>query len=376
VLSAHSHFAFGGWAGLALMTLLIYDILPESLSVKKTYQWVLAGIEVSSLGMAFTFPFWGYNAASIFFSTLYVVAALVFVPVFIKDVLSSVVNRNIKLLCISAALSLILSFLGTVGLSYIIITKSGGAFLYRDSIYTFLHFQYNGFFTLSVFALFINYISKKGITPNKNATPFSICICLSVVPALFLSFLWHNKGIYYSFAAIGCFFILMALFYFFLFLKFTSHQQLFSTRTAKTLWYFSVFSFVLKMLLQVGTVFPRLGNEVYGDRPVIIGFLHLVFLGFISFFILSMLTESGYLTKKTKVILLPLIVFSTGIFANEFLLMVQGLGILFKTNNEIYKWLLWGAAIVLVIGALFIAFARLSMILESKKKATRRDGFQ
>jgi hypothetical protein len=168
----------------------------------------------------------------------------------------------------------------------------------------------------------------------------------------------------------------MALFYFFLFLKFTSHQQLFSTRTAKTLWYFSVFSFVLKMLLQVGTVFPRLGNEVYGDRPVIIGFLHLVFLGFISFFILSMLTESGYLTKKTKVILLPLIVFSTGIFANEFLLMVQGLGILFKTNNEIYKWLLWGAAIVLVIGALFIAFARLSMILENKKKATRRDGFQ
>ena len=62
VESAHSHFAFGGWAGLSLITLFIYDILPEDLSRKKIYRWVLAAIEISSLGMAFFFPFIGYTS--------------------------------------------------------------------------------------------------------------------------------------------------------------------------------------------------------------------------------------------------------------------------------------------------------------------------
>jgi hypothetical protein len=367
LLSAHSHFAFAGWAGLALTSLFIHDLLDESFSRKKIYQWVLAGIEISSLGMAFTFPFYGYNAVSIFFSTLYVVATLVFVPVFIKDILRSAKDRNVKLLSISALASLVLSYLGTVGLSYIIITRSGGSLLYRDSIYTFLHFQYNGFFTLSVFALFQNYLWKKGIVLDKNAGWFSIFICLSVIPALFLALLWHNNNFFYLLAALGCFFILMSLVYCFLFLKATPFHQLFTTKTARTFLLFSVISFSLKMLLQVGTVFPVLGNAVYGDRPVIIGFLHLVFLAFITFFILSVLIENSYFTRNNKLITFPFIIFSTGILANEFLLMIQGLGILLQTNNDIYKWLLWGTAFILFTGALMLMCTRLYIISGTKK---------
>src|SRR5215213_5210920 len=67
LLSAHSHFAFAGWAGLMLITLFIYDILPETFSNKKIYQALLAAIEISGLGMAFLFPFFGYNAVTIAF---------------------------------------------------------------------------------------------------------------------------------------------------------------------------------------------------------------------------------------------------------------------------------------------------------------------
>jgi hypothetical protein len=377
VESAHSHFAFAGWAGLSLITFFIYDILPEHLSQKKIYQWVLAGIEISSLGMAFLFPFLGYTGITIFFSTLYVAAAVAFVPVFIKDVLQTNANRNVKLLSISALCSLILSFAGTIGLSYIIIAKSGGSLLYRDSIYTFLHFQYNGFFTLSIFALFINYIVKNGILPDKNANLFSLFLSLSILPALFLSLLWHNSGLFYVLGTIGCFFILMAVIHLFLFFKNTLYRQLFKTSIARNLWYFSMISFALKMILQVGTIFPRLGNAVYGDRPVIIGFLHLVFLGFVTFFILSVLVENGYFNTKNKIISFPLILFSIGVFANEILLMVQGLGILFQTNNSIFNWLLWGAAIILFTGALSIACARLFIVFQErqKNKATLSDGF-
>jgi hypothetical protein len=370
LLSAHSHFAFAGWAGLMLITMFIYNVLPANVAQKRIYSIILAAIEISGLGMAFLFPFFGYNTLTIAFSTFYVLAIVVFVPVFIRDVLRSDVNKNVKLLSVSALVSLMLSFLGTVGLMYIIITKSGGALLYRDSIYTFLHFQYNGFFTLSVFALFINYILNRKISPGNNARPFSIFLCLSIIPALFLSLLWHNITLFYILAAIGCFFMIMSVIYFYLFLKPLKASRIFSSAIVRTLWTFSLVSFSLKMVLQVGTIFPQLGNAVYGDRPVIIGFLHLVFLGFISFFLLAVLIENGYFTKNNKIALFPFIVFSTGIILNEFLLMLQGLGILFNTNNDIYKWLLWGTAIILFTGAVLIALTRLKIIQYEKNKAT------
>jgi hypothetical protein len=375
LLSAHSHFAFGGWVGLALMTLLVYDVLPSSVSQKKKYQWILAGIEISSLGMAFFFPFMGYNKLTILVSDLYVIAAVAFVIIFIMDAWKANIDHNVKLLSISAVLSLLLSFIGTAGLAYIIITRSGASLLYRDSIYTFLHFQYNGFFTLSVFALFINYITKNGISPSKNVKWFSVFLCLSIVPALFLALLWHNMTLFYVLGILGCLFILLSLFYFVAFLKSISPHSFFSSKIARTFWVFSIISFVLKMLLQVGTVFPQLGNAVYGDRPVIIGFLHLVFLGFVTFFILSNLIQNGFFTKGHKIISLPLIVFSVGVFANEFILMLQGLGILLQTNNDIYKWLLWGAAIILFTGAFLIACTRVYIISTQKNKATLPDGF-
>jgi hypothetical protein len=366
-LSAHSHFAFAGWAGLSLLTLLIYDILPDTSNKKKIYQWVLSIIEISSLGMALLFPFFGYTGITIFFSTLYVVAVVVFVPVFTKDVLQNVSDKNVKLLSTSALVALVLSFLGTIGLSYIILTRSGGSLLYRDSIYTFLHFQYNGFFTLAAFALFLNYILGKGAVPDKNEKWFSIFLCLSIVPTLFLSLLWHNKDLFYFIGALGCLMILMSLFYFFRFLKTLRYKNYFLPGIARSFLIFAIISFLLKMLLQVGTIFPQLGNAVYGDRPIIIGFLHLVFLGFLSFFILSTLIRNEFFTRENRIISLPLVIFAIGVLGNEFFLMLQGFGILLKTNHVIYNWLLWATSFVLFSGAFSIALTRLCIVRKENK---------
>lgn len=358
LLSAHGNFAFSGWVGLSLITLFIYDVLPEQFSGKNIYHGILIAIEIGALGMAFTFPFFGYNTITSLFSGLYIIAALAFVLTFIKDILRTGAHRDVKLLSICASISLFISFIGLAGLMYIAITKTGGSILYRDSNYTFLHFQYNGFFTLSVFALFINYLVKKGRVPDKSVRTFSICLCLSIIPSLFLSLLWHNNTLFYVFAGIGSFFILMSLFYLYVFLKTIPDKMLFRLRIVKTFLAFSVVSFILKMLLQVGTIFPRLGDAVYGDRPVIIGFLHLVFLGFVTFFLLALLIESNFFTNKGKVNLFPFTVFSVGILLNEALLMIQGLGILLYTNSDIFKWLLWATAIILFIGAVLILASR------------------
>jgi hypothetical protein len=211
-------------------------------------------------------------------------------------------------------------------------------------------------------------VVKKGFHISRNAALFSRFICLSIVPALFLSLLWHNSSLFYLLAGIGCILILTSLFYFFRFFQSTQSMELFSPGIGRTLWLFAVFSFAVKMILNVGTIFPQLGNAVYGDRPIIIGFLHLVFLGFLSFYLLASLVQDHYFTKNNKIIGLPLLVFSFGIIANEILLMLQGLGILFKTNSSIYQWLLWIASIILFLGAAFIIISRFSVIALQNKK--------
>ena len=71
-LSAHSHFAFGGWVTLALMTLYIDNLLTADQKQKKIYQWSLWGIEITSVGMLITFPFQGYAPILYyFFNSIY-----------------------------------------------------------------------------------------------------------------------------------------------------------------------------------------------------------------------------------------------------------------------------------------------------------------
>jgi hypothetical protein len=43
-LSAHSHFAFGGWVTVALMVLFIDNFLTDQQKQKIIYQWILWGI--------------------------------------------------------------------------------------------------------------------------------------------------------------------------------------------------------------------------------------------------------------------------------------------------------------------------------------------
>lgn len=134
--------------------------------------------------------------------------------------------------------------------------------------------------------------------------------------------------------------------------------KLFSGPPARTLWLLSAFSFGLKMLLRAGAIFPALAHAVYGGRPVIIGFLHLVFLGFLTFFVLAVLAKYGHFKKSGRTVTYPLVVFSAGIIVNEALLMLQGLGNLLRITPSVVNWLLWGASILLFTGAVLLAAVR------------------
>lgn len=366
LLNAHSHFAFTGWAGLSLLTLFIYNLLPEAAVNKKIYRWLLIGTQASSVGMALTFPVWGYTAPAILFSSLYIVVSLVLLPIFVKDITQPTVDKSVRLLSIAALVSLVLSAIGPLLLVYIMVSHSTNAILYRASVYTFLHFQYNGFFTLGVFAVLFNQVLKTGLVINKNARWFALFLVLSIVPSLTLSILWQNSVALYAIAGVGCVLQVLSLLYFIAWMRGIKRGTLFSEPLARTLWWLAALSFGLKMLLSVGTIFPPLGHAVYGDRPVIIGFLHLVFLGFFTFFVLALLVAYGYFKKWGKTVVYPFIVFGTGIIANEVILMLQGLGNLLRITSSLFNWLLWGGSILLFAGAVLLATVRLHIARGSR----------
>ena len=365
LLSAHSHFAFGGWAALALVTLLVYDLL--LVGDKKIYQWALWGIQLTSLGMVVTFPFTGYALLSIIFSTLHIFSLYVFGFAFIRDARKKIPEKSTRLLAISSVISLVISSIGPFGLAFMMATGRGNANFHRDFIYTFLHFQYNGFFILAALSLFINRLLplRADLTPliRKLATTLS----LSILPTLFLSLLWHNQPVFYVIAIIGCALVVFGLFYFSKLFFETWKTPLFKSGLARSFFILSFLSLALKMLLQIGPIFPYLGNAVYGDRPLIIGFLHLVFLGFLTFYLLSSFIEEGFFTLRGKTIAWPFYLFGLGIVVNEALLMLQGLGILFFYNTSLYNWLLWINSIILFVGSGMIASAAL---INSKHRAT------
>ena len=107
------------------------------------------------------------------------------------------------------------------------------------------------------------------------------------------------------------------------------------------------------MLLQTGTVIPSLSNAVFGYRPIIIGFLHLVFLGMVSFYILAEYIEVGMIDVKKRLAKIGLVGFATAIILNETILMIQGIGLMFQSTSSIYSWLLWIISIFLFISIKF-----------------------
>jgi hypothetical protein len=358
--SAHSHFAFGGWITLSLMILYIDNLLNEESKQSKFYQWTLWGINITSLGMAVSFPFKGYAFFSILFSTTFIFFTYGFSWKLIKDLNKLKLPSPVRILSLAAILCLVLSSAGPFYLAHMMATKTGNVYQYRDGVFGFMHFQYNGFFTISVFALLFSHVLPAVPEITRKAKQFSLALIVSIVPTLFSSLLWHSDNVYVRTLAItGSLLILIILVLFLRFALNASIYKAFRSRFARTLVIFVMISFFIKMVLQLLIVIPDIGHIVFGYRPIIIGFLHLVFLALVTFYIFSNHIERRNLlaAKENSFTRTALIFFTTAIFLNETILLFQGFGILFQTSSDIYPKLLWIASLTLLSGAILILYA-------------------
>ena len=80
----------------------------------------------------------------------------------------------------------------------------------------------------------------------------------------------------------------------------------------------------IKLALQLASTVPSLSIYIFGFRPIIIGYLHLVLLGIITLFVMGYILNNALCTVNSRV-LTAIKLFTAGIILNELLLMIQGI---------------------------------------------------
>lgn len=361
-LQAHSHFAFSGWITQALMTLLVNYLQTQGdVTAFKKYQWILCANVVTAYGMLVSFPFEGYAFISILFSTLSIFTSYVFAFLYWRD-LNRLATGNICHSWFKSALIFnVISSAGPFYLSYMLASKHIHPNPYLASVYFFLHFQYNGWFFFSCMGLFSSELLKKGANEKELKKVF-ILFAGACLPAYLLSALWLPiPGWTYVVVVLS----VIAQITGWLLLLRIIHRNLALLRSTATLLtqrliFLCGIAFSIKLLLQAASVIPSLSKLAFGFRPIVIGYLHLVFLGIISLFIIIYLIHLQLITIN-KLTIKGFILFIFGIVLNEVLLMIQGVGDLTYYEMPFINVYLFITALILVGGTIIFNLGQLSL---------------
>lgn len=372
LLDAHWHFAFDGWLTLALLFLLVEELLPENIISKSVYRNLFTGIVACSYGILLTVLFANNSFLPTLFSASFILVTYAFGWTFLRDLRKTGISKTVYLLAFSAVVCLMVSSFGSITLIYLHLIQSLQPFAYRDASYVYLHLQYNGFFTLTSFALLFHRlypsISKRS---QQRFHFFSVLLSLSIIPSLFLSFLWQDPNtLFRVIAMIGSISIFLSVSWFIISAFSIFKVSRLAGSVVRNTILISTTAFILKMFLQSLTIFKSIGNAVFGDRPVIIGFLHLVFLGFVSTFILAYYIQVKILNVRENLTRYSLVIFVAGVICNELALMFQGVGAMFLKSSHLLPGLLWIVSIALLIGCvlIFSASIRVKFSLLNLKK--------
>lgn len=361
LLHAHSHFAFAGWASTAVYAALLH-ILQLNQQQSRSFEQLLYLQQVSSYGMLFSFPFMGYAPVSIAFSTLSIIVSYAFFWKAWKQ-LATVEPGIGGHWFRTALLCNVFSSLGTFALAWMMATKNLHQDWYFGSVYFYLHFQYNGWFLFAVLGLFFHSV-RPGMSHYPVATTEKylwLLLNAALVPSLFLSLMWMRiPGWMYIAGIVAAALQLVGLAYFIQLLK--KIPASFLQRlpvSVKWLGGFSLFAFSLKLLMQALSAVPVLSRYAFGLRPVVIGFLHLVLLGFITLFLVSWFLQQQFYPLHNRTQLIGLWIFFSGILLNEVILFSQGIAAIFSETIPNSGYILVFAALWMFTGLLLLVLPKL-----------------
>ena len=355
LLHGHSHFAFSGWVSMALFTGIIWILSKHiTLDIKKYNRIFLLG-QIASFGMLFTFPFVGYKFLSIFFSTISVLFSYLFVYFAWKDMRKSLLPLPVANWFKAAFIFLVFSSFGTFLLAYLMSSGKHDQEWYIGSVYFFLHFQYNGWFLFSILGFFVYFLSGLTYQPGCYPSPWIFRLFfVSAFPAYFLSALWMKLPDWIYWLAVAAGIVQVVGLVLLIRLYSCCKQGILDTipLLVKWLWGFAFLALVLKITMQAFSVIPSISHFAFGFRPIVIGYLHLVLLGLVTFFILGFLVQQKLLDISIPMARRGLAFFISGVVMNETLLMIQGIWSIWYETVPYTSQALFVVAIVMFLGLL------------------------
>jgi hypothetical protein len=363
LLHAHSHFAFSGWLSTALFTAFLYLLSKSGGRVGRTYTYQFWLAQIASFGMLFSFPFEGYGPVAIFFSVLSIIFSWWFTGQYWRDIGKSGLSLSVIRWIKAALFFFVLSAAGPFLLAYIMSHKLVAPNLYYNSVYLFLHFQYNGWFSFGVLALFFFTAEHYRLALNERKKRlFFRLMAAACIPAYCLSLLWMNPPAWvFGIAAVAACLQLGALVVFILLVRGSWRDWLrLLPFQVKLFWGLSFVAFTIKLVLQFLSVIPVLGRFAFGFRPVIVGYLHLVTLGFLSFFLVGFFVMEKLLHADLTIWKKGYGIFVAGVLLNEMVLLGQALAALYGNNLFLAPFLLLAAAAIIFTGVLFMLLAQIS----------------
>jgi hypothetical protein len=284
LLHGHSHFAFGGWIMPALLLLLL-RYFPELKKNILYRHWrnISAGIIISAYGMLCTFPFQGYGPWSVFFSTISIAAGF-YLAVVVWRALRFPQRISEKFLK-AALVFFVISAIGPFATGPLVAMGKQGSPLYFNSVYFYLHFQINGWFTFVLLAVLYRLFEEQRQSGNRTVY---FLFTASALPAFFLSVLWNSPPLLFN--IIGGSGGLMQLAGLILLLKDCKRYN--KKNDLNLLIKLALVAFSLKTVLQFFSALPAVAILAYEYRNFVIAYLHLSLLGFVSFFVVGSLFRS------------------------------------------------------------------------------------
>jgi len=294
VMHGHSHVMFLGWIFNMLYLAFVSEFVPDQRKFKTLF-WIL---QVCVAGVLIAFPIQGYGLYAIAFTTLHTFLSFLFIALFLHATWN--LSSLAILLARAALLFFILSSLGPFYLAYLKASGQAPSNFNRFAIYFYLHFQYNGFFFFGVLSLLTKAVeSQLSDTDLRRATRGAKLLIISCFPAYFLSILWAEPGKIFN--IISFTFALAQVLALLSFVK-PFRLYLIKAREQHTRWLlkFSFVALFIKCTLQVFSAHPVIAQMASEFRSILIAYLHLALLGFISFFLIGWLEMKSGVTVNLR----------------------------------------------------------------------------
>ena len=356
ILHAHSHIALLGWVYTALTT-LIYKLFLSEKQLEKKYKILFWSTQISIIGMLLTFPFTGYALISIIFSTLFLLNSYGFIWLFLKHTTSDQKQLNSYKIIRASLWFMVLSSIGPWVLGVIMNTLGSTSSWYRNAIYFYLHFQYNGWFLVAIIGILFSFFEKYSVSISKKQfTLFYRLFISGVFLTFFLSVLWMKPNIlFYMFSGLGGIFQLIA--FGVLGKMALQNSKLLKSSLSKfegDLLKMVGVLFIVKLLFQLIGAFPSIAEIISINIDFVIGYLHWIFLGVVSISLFVFLKHFKLMKLSKTSYFIYLIAF----FLTEGLLFYKGLvvwqGFTLAKNYYLLLFLVSAVFLVAIAGMLFL----------------------